>query len=119
MRLGVLTGGGDCPGLNAVIRSAVRSGSSVHRHEFVGYRDGWRGVVEGDDVGLGPEAVRGILHRGGTILGTSGSNPYRSDDGPDRVRATISRDRLDGIIVIGGEAGRGGSPGRGDPQDHR
>ncbi|HEX6400429.1 MAG TPA: ATP-dependent 6-phosphofructokinase, partial [Actinomycetota bacterium] len=103
MRLGVLTGGGDCPGLNAVIRSAVRSGSSVHRHEFVGYRDGWRGVVEGDSVGLGPEAVRGILHRGGTILGTSGSNPYRSDDGPDRVRATISRDRLDGIIVIGGE----------------
>ncbi len=103
MRLGVLTGGGDCPGLNAVIRSAVRSGSSVHRHEFVGYRDGWRGVVEGDSVGLGPEAVRGILHRGGTILGTSGSNPYRSDDGPDRVRATIARDRLDGIIVIGGE----------------
>jgi 6-phosphofructokinase 1 len=103
MRLGVLTGGGDCPGLNAVIRSAVRSGSSLHRHEFVGYRDGWRGVVEGDSVGLGPEAVRGILHRGGTILGTSGSNPYRSDDGPDRVRATISRDRLDGIIVIGGE----------------
>ena len=103
MRLGVLTGGGDCPGLNAVIRSAVRSGSSVHRHEFVGYRDGWRGVVEGDSVGLGPGAVRGILHRGGTILGTSGSNPYRSDDGPDRVRATIARDRLDGIFVIGGE----------------
>src|SRR5215212_9139867 len=103
MRLGVLTGGGDCPGLNAVIRSAVRSGSSVHRHEFVGYRDGWRGVVDGEAVGLGPEAVRGILHRGGTILGTSGSNPYRGDDGPDRVRATIARDRLDGIIVIGGE----------------
>jgi ATP-dependent phosphofructokinase / diphosphate-dependent phosphofructokinase len=102
-RIGILTGGGDCPGLNAVIRSAVRSGAFVHGLEFVGYRDGWRGLVEGRRFDLPPEAVRGILHRGGTILGTSGTNPFTIDGGVDGLRSTIERDGLDGVIAIGGE----------------
>jgi ATP-dependent phosphofructokinase / diphosphate-dependent phosphofructokinase len=103
MRFGILTGGGDCPGLNAVLRSAVRSGGVVHGHEFVGYRDGWHGVLEGETRPLAPDAVGGILHRGGTILGTSGVNPYRIPGGPELARATFERDRLDGMIVVGGE----------------
>jgi ATP-dependent phosphofructokinase / diphosphate-dependent phosphofructokinase len=103
MRLGILTGGGDCPGLNAVIRSAVRSGTVLHGHEFVGYRNGWRGVLEADVRPLPVEAVRGILHRGGTILGTSGVNPLRVAGGVDAVRDTMARDALDGFVAIGGE----------------
>jgi ATP-dependent phosphofructokinase / diphosphate-dependent phosphofructokinase len=103
MRLGILTGGGDCPGLNAVIRSAVRSGTLLHGHEFVGYRNGWRGVLDGEVRPLPVEAVRGILHRGGTILGTSGVSPLRVDGGVDAVRSTMARDALDGLIAIGGE----------------
>jgi len=102
-RVGILTGGGDCPGLNAVIRSAVRSGAFVHGQEFVGYRDGWRGLVEGNRYDLPPEAVRGILHRGGTILGTSGANPLAIEGGVEAIRSTITRDGLDGVIAIGGE----------------
>jgi 6-phosphofructokinase 1 len=103
MRLGILTGGGDCPGLNAVIRGAVRSGVNRHGHTFVGFMDGWRGVVEDDAIELDLPGVRGILPRGGTILGSSGENPMRMQDGPARVRATIARHDLDGVIAIGGE----------------
>src|SRR3954462_13158917 len=91
MRIGILTGGGDCPGLNAVIRAVVRKGITEHGDEFVGFRDGWRGGLDGDTVPLDLAAIRGILPRGGTILGTSRTNPYAVDGGPERVRATLDR----------------------------
>ncbi|HEY5861277.1 MAG TPA: ATP-dependent 6-phosphofructokinase [Actinomycetota bacterium] len=103
MRLGILTGGGDCPGLNAVIRASVRKGVGVHGHSFVGFRDGWRGVLEDESIDIGIPEVTGILHRGGTILGSSGVNPMRVEDGPAIVRATFERRGLDGLIAIGGE----------------
>ena len=103
MRIGVLTGGGDCPGLNAVIRAIVRKGVGVYGHEFVGYRDGWRGPLEGDSRPLGVPEVRGILPRGGTILGSSRTNPFAADDGPKRIAANLEAAGVDGLIAIGGE----------------
>jgi ATP-dependent phosphofructokinase / diphosphate-dependent phosphofructokinase len=102
MRIGVLTGGGDCPGLNAVIRAVVRK-ADLNGREVVGFRDGWRGVLDDEAAPLSIEAVGGILHRGGTILGSSGLNPLRSAGGAERVRATIATRELDGLIAIGGE----------------
>ena len=103
MRFGVLTGGGDCPGLNAVIRAIVRKGIDAHGDAIVGFRDGWRGVLENEYQELTIESTRGILHRGGTILGTSSTNPYGRDDGADRVRETLAGLNLEGLIAIGGE----------------
>jgi ATP-dependent phosphofructokinase / diphosphate-dependent phosphofructokinase len=103
MRIGVLTGGGDCPGLNAVIRAIVRKGVAEYGHDFVGYRDGWRGPLEGDSRPLGVAEVRGILPRGGTILGSSRTNPAGEPDGIDQLRANLSDDGVDGLIAIGGE----------------
>ncbi|MGH2680664.1 MAG: ATP-dependent 6-phosphofructokinase [Actinomycetota bacterium] len=103
MRLGVLTGGGDCPGLNAVIRAVVRRGVRSHAMEFLGFQDGWRGMLEDATQPLGVADTTGILHRGGTILGSSAVNPYRFEDGPATVLATLARHGLDGLIVIGGE----------------
>ncbi len=103
MRIGVLTGGGDCPGLNAVIRAVVRAATGVRTHELVGFRDGWRGVIDDDTLPLPVEAVSGILHRGGTILGSSGVDPLRAPGGLDAVRATVQAHALDGIVAIGGE----------------
>jgi phosphofructokinase-like protein len=103
MRLGILTGGGDCPGLNAVIRAAVRNGVDRLGYSFVGFRDGWRGILEDDAREIGIPEVRGILPRGGTILGSSGANPYASDDGPALVRQAFAKHALDGLVVIGGE----------------
>jgi len=103
MRIGMLTGGGDCPGLNAVIRAVVRKGVEHYGHEIVGYRHGWRGVIDGESVPLGLDSIRGLLPRGGTILGTSRTNPYGSDDGPARVRATLATDGVEAVIAIGGE----------------
>ena len=103
MRLGVLTGGGDCPGLNAAIRAVVRQGVRAHGAEFVGFHDGWLGVVEDVPQPLGIRETTAILHKGGTILGSSGANPYRLDDGLVRVKAAIVRHELDGLVVIGGE----------------
>src|ERR687892_226309 len=103
MRIGVLTGGGDCPGLNAVIRAIVRKGVSEYGHEFVGYRDGWRGPLEGISRPLGVPEVRGILPRGGTILGSSRTNPLKVDGGVDRIRDTLAADGVDALIAIGGE----------------
>jgi 6-phosphofructokinase 1 len=103
MRVGILTGGGDCPGLNAVIRGVVRRGEGQYGHTIVGYRHGWRGVLEGQSMDLSENSVRGLLPRGGTILGTSRTNPYKSDDGPRRVLSTLKRDRIDALIAIGGE----------------
>jgi 6-phosphofructokinase 1 len=103
MRIGVLTGGGDCPGLNAVIRAIVRKGIDAYGDELVGFRDGWRGVLEDEHEDLTIESTRGILHRGGTILGTSRTNPFKHEDGPGRISETVSGLELDGLIAIGGE----------------
>jgi 6-phosphofructokinase 1 len=103
MRIGVLTGGGDCPGLNAVIRAIVRKGVGSYGHEFVGYRDGWRGPLESDSRPLGVPEVRGILPRGGTILGSSRTNPFAAEGGPARIAENLAAAGVDGLIAIGGE----------------
>ena len=103
MRIGVLTGGGDCPGLNAVIRAVVRKGIDGYGDELVGFRDGWRGVLEDVHEPLTVESTRGILPRGGTILGSSRTNPAKREHGVELVRETIARNRLDGLVAIGGE----------------
>jgi ATP-dependent phosphofructokinase / diphosphate-dependent phosphofructokinase len=103
VRIGVLTGGGDCPGLNAVIRAVVRRGIDDHGHEIVGFRDGWRGPLEGVHEELSVESTRGILPRGGTILRSSRTNPFKRDDGPELIRATLESLGVDGLIAIGGE----------------
>ena len=103
MRIGVLTGGGDCPGLNAVIRAVVRKGIDEYGHAIVGFRDGWRGPIESTYDELTIESVRGILPRGGTILGSSRTNPLKDDGGPERVADCMESLRLDGLIAIGGE----------------
>jgi phosphofructokinase-like protein len=103
MRFGVLTGGGDCPGLNAVIRAIVRRGVDEHEHSILGFRDGWRGPIENLASELTLDSIRGILPRGGTILGSSRTNPFKRDDGPERIAATLAKQRLDGLIAIGGE----------------
>ena len=102
-RIGVLTGGGDCPGLNAVIRAIVRKGITQHKHTFLGFRYGWAGVLNGDSVELTHENTRGILHRGGTILGTSRTNPYKEDGGLERLKANLDELGVDALIPIGGE----------------
>ncbi len=103
-RIGILTGGGDCPGLNAVIRGVVRKGIEDGDHEFVGLSHGWAGVLEGEGRPLGREETSGLLPRGGTILGTSRTNPYRNGgDGTALVSAAMERLGLDGLIAIGGE----------------
>ncbi|MFI5838497.1 6-phosphofructokinase [Catenuloplanes sp. NPDC051500] len=103
MRIGVLTGGGDCPGLNAVIRGVVRKGITVYGHEFVGFRDGWKGPLEGLTKPLGIQEVRGILPRGGTILGSSRTNLFKIDGGVERVKQNLSDLGVDALIAIGGE----------------
>jgi len=103
MRIGVLTGGGDAPGLNAVIRAIVRKGERAYGDEFTGFADGWRGLIEGTVVPLSSEGTRGILPRGGTILGTSRTNPFKVEGGPERVEATIARLGIEALIAIGGE----------------
>jgi ATP-dependent phosphofructokinase / diphosphate-dependent phosphofructokinase len=103
MRVGVLTGGGDCPGLNAVIRAVVRKGEVKHGDEFVGFLDGWRGVIEGRTMALDVERCRGILPRGGTILGTSRTNPYKIEGGVGRALDTLRSERIDALVAIGGE----------------
>jgi ATP-dependent phosphofructokinase / diphosphate-dependent phosphofructokinase len=109
MRVGVLTGGGDCPGLNAVIRAIVRSGVEECGYDFIGFRDGWRGPLEGDTMTLDVQAVRGILPRGGTILGTSRTNPLADSaaaggrSGLERVQANLADLGVDALVAIGGE----------------
>ncbi|HUO75008.1 MAG TPA: 6-phosphofructokinase [Solirubrobacteraceae bacterium] len=103
MRIGLLTGGGDCPGLNAVIRAVVRKGISAYGDELIGFHDGWRGVLEDSFEPLTIESTRGILPRGGTILGSSRTNPYKRDNGPELVKRTFAIHALDGLIAIGGE----------------
>jgi phosphofructokinase-like protein len=103
VRIGVLTGGGDCPGLNAAIRAIVRKGIDVYGHVIVGFRDGWKGTLESEYDELTIESTRGILPRGGTILGTSRTNPFKRDDGPAQIKETMVALHLDGLIAIGGE----------------
>jgi len=103
MRVGVLTGGGDCPGLNAVIRAVVRKGVKEFGDEFVGFRDGWKGPLEGLTMELGIDQVRGILPRGGTILGSSRTNPFAVEGGVEQIKANLASGGVDALIAIGGE----------------
>jgi 6-phosphofructokinase len=91
MRFGVLTGGGDCPGLNAVIRAVVRKGEKEYGYEFIGFRDGWKGPLEGLTMPLNIAATRGILPRGGTILGSSRTNPFKIENGVERIKKILPR----------------------------
>jgi ATP-dependent phosphofructokinase / diphosphate-dependent phosphofructokinase len=102
MRVGILTGGGDCPGLNAVIRAVARR-AQVRGDEVLGVRAGWRGLVDGAFEPLGPREISGLLPRGGTILGTSRTNPYKVEGGVERVLENFSEQSLDALVAIGGE----------------
>jgi 6-phosphofructokinase 1 len=102
-RIGILTGGGDCPGLNAVIRAVTRKGVNVYGHAIVGYRDGWRGPLENHSMHLTPDNTSGILHRGGTILGSSRTNPFKEERGVERVKENLEEERIEALIVVGGE----------------
>jgi len=103
MRFGVLTGGGDCPGLNGVIRAVVRKGIKEYGYEFVGFRDGWKGPLEGLTMKLDLEATRGILPKGGTILGSSRTNPFKIEGGVEKIQENLAKLGIDALIAIGGE----------------
>ena len=103
MRIGILTGGGDCPGLNAVIRAVVQRAIKSHEWEVRGIRHGWRGLLVDEIEPLDLSSVSGILPRGGTILGTSRTNPFKEKDGPERIRGAMTAHGLDALVVIGGE----------------
>lgn len=103
MKVGMLTGGGDCPGLNAVLRAAVRKGQEHYGDELIGFRDGWKGVVEDVTQVLDVERMRGSLPRGGTVLGSSRTNPYKLEGGVERLKETLQRNGIDALIAIGGE----------------
>jgi phosphofructokinase-like protein len=103
MRVGILTGGGDCPGLNAVIRAVVRKGTMFYGDSVVGFYEGWRGVIENRALELNLDAIAGIIHRGGTILRTSRTNPARDPGGLAKVQHTFQEQRLDALIAVGGD----------------
>ncbi|HWR84485.1 MAG TPA: 6-phosphofructokinase [Rhodoglobus sp.] len=103
MKVGILTSGGDCPGLNAVIRGAVLKGIQIYGHEFVGFKDGWRGVVDADAVPLHRRDIMGIAKQGGTILGTSRTNPFAKDETGGMVKESMAKLGVDALIAIGGE----------------
>src|ERR687889_569011 len=103
MRVGVLTGGGDCPGLNAVIRAVVRKGVGEYGFDFVGFLDGWRGPLENVTTPLGVDEVRGILPRGGTILKSSRTNPFKVENGVERIKENLAANGIDALVAIGGE----------------
>jgi phosphofructokinase-like protein len=103
MRVAMLTGGGDCPGLNAVMRAVARKGERTHGDELVGFLDGWKGVLERRTMPLDVAAFRGTLPRGGTILGSSRTNPYKIDGGPEAAKATLAELGIDALVAIGGE----------------
>jgi ATP-dependent phosphofructokinase / diphosphate-dependent phosphofructokinase len=102
MKLGILTGGGDCPGLNAVIRAIARK-AFLNEDEVFGFNDGWKGTISGEGRWLNQQSVSGIIHRGGTILGTSRTNPYKQPDGEQRIKDSMKKLGLDALIAIGGE----------------
>lgn len=103
MRFGVLTGGGDCPGLNGVIRAVVRKGVKEYGYDFVGFRDGWKGPLEGLTMTLDLSTTRGILPKGGTILGSSRTNPFKIEGGVERIQSNLKEMGVDALIAIGGE----------------
>jgi phosphofructokinase-like protein len=104
MKIGILTSGGDCPGLNAVIRGAVLKGGRAYDSEFVGIRNGWRGLVQGEFMKLDRHSVRGLSRQGGTILGSSRTNPYEGENGgPENIQKTMDAEGIDAVIAIGGE----------------
>jgi phosphofructokinase-like protein len=103
MRIGLLTGGGDCPGLNAVIRAVVMTARLHHDDDVVGFLDGWKGVLDGAIVNLDVEGTRDLLPVGGTILGTSRTNPFAVEGGPEKVKAVLAEHGVDALVVIGGE----------------
>ena len=103
MRIGILSGGGDAPGINAVIRAVVRKGIRDYGYEIVGIRDGWRGLIEGNFISLDLESISGMLPRGGSVLGTSRTNPFKHESGPKKVLGIVRKNGLGAIVVIGGE----------------
>jgi ATP-dependent phosphofructokinase / diphosphate-dependent phosphofructokinase len=103
MKIGILTGGGDCPGLNAVIRAVVRKGTFQYKDQFIGFIEGWRGVLENKTIPLDLNAVSGILPRGGTILRTSRTNPAKKPDGIEKCLGALKQNNLDALIAIGGD----------------
>ena len=103
MNVGVLSGGGDAPGINAVIRAVVRKGIRNYSYDLVGIKDGWQGLVEGAFMSLNLETISGLLPRGGSILGTSRTNPFKHEDGPKKVLDTVKAQGIDAVVVIGGD----------------
>jgi len=103
VRIGLLTGGGDCPGLNAAIRAVVKRGLGEYGHSIIGFRNGWKGVAEGDVMPLTRGDIRGVLDTGGTLLGTARFHPHSADGGLDAVRATLEAERIEALICIGGD----------------
>jgi phosphofructokinase-like protein len=103
MRVAMLTGGGDCPGLNAVMRAVARKGEAVYGDELIGFRDGWKGPLEGISEPVSIQTFRGTLPRGGTLLGSSRTNPYKIEGGPEKVKATLADQGIDALVAIGGE----------------
>ncbi|MEE6274597.1 6-phosphofructokinase [Georgenia wangjunii] len=103
MRIGLLTGGGDCPGLNAAIRAVVKHGVGEYGHSIIGFRNGWKGVVEGDVMPMTRQHIRGVLDTGGTLLGTARFHPHSHDGGLDAVMATLEAERIEALICIGGD----------------
>ena len=103
MRIGMLTGGGDAPGLNAVIRAVVRKATDIYGDVVIGFRNGWKGAIDGEADTLGSESVKGLLPRGGTILGSSRTNPFKVTDGVTKIQHTLKSLKLDALIAIGGE----------------
>jgi 6-phosphofructokinase 1 len=102
MKIGILTGGGDCPGLNSVIRAVVRS-AVAENNEVLGLRYGWKGILEKDYIPLDVRSVSGILHKGGTILGTSRTNPYKKENGSETAKKNFTELGLNALVAIGGE----------------
>ena len=103
MRVGLLTGGGDVPGLNAAIRAVVKRGEGEHGHSIIGFRNGWKGVVDGAVMPLGRQHIRNVLPLGGTLLGTARFHPHKNEGGVEAVLATLEAERIDALICIGGD----------------
>ena len=103
MKVGVLSGGGDAPGINAVIRALVRKGIRYYSYEMVGIKDGWRGLVDGDFMSLNLKTISDLLPRGGSILGTSRTNPFKHEGGPQKVLDNVKKEGIGVVVVIGGD----------------